>query len=572
MVSVFLAEAWDGKFILFALLADGLSSAAKVSMYLIEIASNHQATLGISDVTLLMDMDEAFKTNAAVSIGCTSRSNYLTTTASRNQLAGSDVETFLFELMVGNKAGSLQPALSDQSLKTRRALIRLACNENTVSVIFGSDAQGKPRFLKMRDGEAGLKDFFSGSSIEGIGFSNPTNHILTLAGKHYFTAQTGGNQSVFSIDSSGKGVVEIANLPLTISSIDWRGRLFVTSTLGGTTKFWAHYTPTTFNSLKGLAGIPVVVSCQDCIFPGSQTEFVLRGQKLTFIQKGETLELNIPNDTPAGIHTITMNLAGKFFRQIELTVTVTVTPSASISVVNGASFEPGKVSVGSHATLYGKGGNFGTAESAGAIARFNLGGAAVLVCGIPSRMFFNSGGGQINFLIPKDITAPRDCEVEARVGNLSAKTTVRVEMQSPTLFTYFEKVNPDGSVDTSSQLPMVTHADYSLVGSGKGNVLNSQSKEGEVVILWGTGICTISPAVPDGSDAPLDGSARCTEAPIVNIGGVSADVLFSGLAPGFSGLWQVVVRVPQGTLAGDNFLWLGENPRSPVYKLWVGGR
>jgi uncharacterized protein (TIGR03437 family) len=36
------------------------------------------------------------------------------------------------------------------------------------------------------------------------------------------------------------------------------------------------------------------------------------------------------------------------------------------------------------------------------------------------------------------------------------------------------------------------------------------------------------------------------------VGGVQATVLFSGLAPGFSGLYQVDIQVPNGVVAGDD--------------------
>ena len=41
------------------------------------------------------------------------------------------------------------------------------------------------------------------------------------------------------------------------------------------------------------------------------------------------------------------------------------------------------------------------------------------------------------------------------------------------------------------------------------------------------------------------------ETPEVTIGGMPAIVDFSGLAPGFSGLYQINARVPLGALPGD---------------------
>jgi uncharacterized protein (TIGR03437 family) len=38
------------------------------------------------------------------------------------------------------------------------------------------------------------------------------------------------------------------------------------------------------------------------------------------------------------------------------------------------------------------------------------------------------------------------------------------------------------------------------------------------------------------------------------VGGQAATVTYSGLAPGFVGLYQVNVTIPTGLTAGDNFL------------------
>ena len=55
--------------------------------------------------------------------------------------------------------------------------------------------------------------------------------------------------------------------------------------------------------------------------------------------------------------------------------------------------------------------------------------------------------------------------------------------------------------------------------------------------------------LPAGELAP--GGYNTVETPVVTIGGIQAIVDFSGLAPGFSGLYQINARVPLGAQAGD---------------------
>ena len=79
---------------------------------------------------------------------------------------------------------------------------------------------------------------------------------------------------------------------------------------------------------------------------------------------------------------------------------------------------------------------------------------------------------------------------------------------------------------------------------------------GVILQIFVTGLGKATPGgdpagdpLPAGELAP--GGYNTVETPVVTIGGIQAIVDFSGLAPGFSGLYQINARVPLGAQAGD---------------------
>ena len=79
---------------------------------------------------------------------------------------------------------------------------------------------------------------------------------------------------------------------------------------------------------------------------------------------------------------------------------------------------------------------------------------------------------------------------------------------------------------------------------------------GVILQIFVTGLGKATPGgdpagdpLPAGELAP--GGYNTVETPVVTIGGIQAIVDFSGLAPGFSGLYQINARVPFGAQAGD---------------------
>jgi uncharacterized protein (TIGR03437 family) len=106
-----------------------------------------------------------------------------------------------------------------------------------------------------------------------------------------------------------------------------------------------------------------------------------------------------------------------------------------------------------------------------------------------------------------------------------------------------------------SATPAIFSAD--MTGRGPGAILNTDFKlnkdsnpaaAGSVVMIYATGGGVTSPASTDGSLAPsAEPFARLTLPVSVTIGGVAAQVTYSGGSPGLvSGLTQINAVVPAG--------------------------
>jgi adhesin/invasin len=100
-------------------------------------------------------------------------------------------------------------------------------------------------------------------------------------------------------------------------------------------------------------------------------------------------------------------------------------------------------------------------------------------------------------------------------------------------------------------------------GTGQGSIVKSDgvtlaqagtpASIGETVVIYCMGLGAVTPGVKEGSPAPTTPPLSTTvNAVTVTIGGKTAQVAFSGLTPGYAGLYQLNVVVPAGIMTGDD--------------------
>jgi uncharacterized protein len=192
--------------------------------------------------------------------------------------------------------------------------------------------------------------------------------------------------------------------------------------------------------------------------------------------------------------------------QLEVDATIRRASVPSLhEVVNSASFAPPMViSPGSLITIFGQNLTLGSMSAADPRnPPFKLAGTTLRLNGTAVPLLYASPT-QVNAYVPLDLT-PDD-----RDGNLH----VTAELSNS---------DADGSASTRVATAATTPGIFAL------------TKGASWVTLWGTGM---------GAVEPWEAYQVTAAHPDVTIGGIDCRVLFSGLAPGWPGLYLVNVEIP----------------------------
>lgn len=214
---------------------------------------------------------------------------------------------------------------------------------------------------------------------------------------------------------------------------------------------------------------------------------------------------------------------------------------SSASIVNAASNASGALAPNTIATIYGQGLSYVTRAVGPADVGDRLptalpgAGVRVTVCGILSPLYYVSPT-QINFLVPA-LLASGDCTAQVvNSGVAGPASVVSILPAAPALF-----VQEGGWA-------VATFADGSLVAPDR------PSRPGDVVVLYSTGLGQTSPPMSDGlipkAAAPIE---RPADAAVLLAGEAApaGNVFYVGLTPGYGGLYQVNLILPDS---------VGENP------------
>ena len=173
---------------------------------------------------------------------------------------------------------------------------------------------------------------------------------------------------------------------------------------------------------------------------------------------------------------------------------------------------------------------------------FTLGGVTMTMGGGSVPLFFVSPE-QVNFQIPLfNLTGQVSTSLTVTQGTAITTITVLLKPYAPALFT----TNAGGTGQASTLIAGTTSL-AAPIGAFPGS---RPAKVGEYISIYATGLGDVSNRPSLGYPSPGSLLATTLATPTVTIGGAPATVSFSGLAPGYVGLYQINVQVPVGAPTG----------------------
>jgi len=165
-----------------------------------------------------------------------------------------------------------------------------------------------------------------------------------------------------------------------------------------------------------------------------------------------------------------------------------------------------------------------------------LAGTTVTIGGYPAAIFYASPT-QLNVQVPYEVSTGSALEVHIDNNGSATNSSFTLESAAPAIFT----VNASGTGQGA-----ILNTSYQLVDSSNPAIPGQTYLQ---IYCMGLGGVTNLPA--DGAPASSNPLSQTASQAQVTIGGVETTASFTGLAPGFVGLYQVNVLVPSSVASGS---------------------
>lgn len=303
------------------------------------------------------------------------------------------------------------------------------------------------------------------------------------------------------------------------------------------------------SSLSPLSAMPndkITVVGSNLFLEGTTTEVRVNQFYAIVTKTGVGLTFILPASVPSGKHKVFIELkdSGGILTitagELDVNNNYPLPVFTASGVVNAADFQNKPIAPGTIASIFGVNLTAHNPEKAISVPLPTvLAKTKVLINGKPAPLLLVSAS-QINFQVPFEEVRPSKSEIDIQIEKTEGNGTV---LLSPSVKVRTGNVGP-GFFQYDSRA--IVTKNYQLVTP------TNPASEGDVISLWLTGLGRVEPDVQSGHPSPItEPFSRTIVQPQVKIGGLSAKVFFSGLAPGFIGLYQLNILVPLGIPTGS---------------------
>ena len=233
------------------------------------------------------------------------------------------------------------------------------------------------------------------------------------------------------------------------------------------------------------------------------------------------------------------------FNALLTALQTTVPPIHQNYVVNAASYQSAAVAPGEILTIYGASAGpasplSGQVDASGKFPT-NLGGVQVTFGGTPAPLLF-AQLGQVNAVVPFEVAGQQQTAVQYQYNvpntglSFSNTVTMPVAAAAPAVFSLAENGSGPGAI---------LNQDYSVNGA------SNPAAAGTEIQIFGTGGGAVVGGATDGAAWPAVLGSLVTQPVTATIGGVNAQVDYSGPAPYLvNGAIQVNLTIPSGLAPG----------------------